>query len=256
MTTRGFAPIRGCRAAFVFLTRFPVGGFPYARDDWRWSTAYFPFVGAALGLLQATLAAVLLPNLGPATTALLVVGAAMMMTGAFHEDGLADSADALGGAYEREQLFAILKDSRIGTFGAAALFVSLGLRVTLLASLDEAMPLALLLTQSAARTPPIWLMPALPYVTADGEAKSRLVTRAGLAQAALATLWPTLLIVGAVRHGALTEGRAIALAVAAVAIAALCAWRFRVRAGGLTGDFLGATEQVGEVTFLAVLAWA
>lgn len=247
--------MRGCRAAFIFLTRFPIGGFPFSRDDWRWSTAYFPFVGAALGLLQATLAAILLPHLGAASTALFVVGASMMMTGAFHEDGLADSADGLGGAYDREKLFVILKDSRIGTFGAAALFVGLGLRVTLLVSLGEAMPLALLLTQCAARTPPIWLMRMLPYVTADGEAKSRLVARAGRAQTFVATFWPTALVAGAVYHGALAPSRALALGIAMVVVALVCAWRFRARAGGLTGDFLGATEQVGEVALLAVLVW-
>src|SRR5690606_4146528 len=137
---------------------------------------------------------------GAAATAILAVGLAMMLTGAFHEDGLADSADALGGAYDREKLFVILKDSRIGTFGAAALFVALGLRVVLLTELDVAMPLALLVSQTVARTPPIWLMRALPYVTADGESKSRLVARARSPQAIVATLWSLVLLVALVHH--------------------------------------------------------
>jgi adenosylcobinamide-GDP ribazoletransferase len=247
--------IRGLRAAFVFLTRIPVGGFPYTEDDWRWSTAHFPFVGAVLGLLQATLAALLLPHLGAAATAILAVGLAMMLTGAFHEDGLADSADALGGAYDREKLFVILKDSRIGTFGAAALFVALGLRVVLLTELGAAMPLALLVSQTVARTPPIWLMRALPYVTADGESKSRLVARARSPQAIVATLWSLVLIVALVHHDALTFARAVALGLVLVAITLVVAWRFVVRAGGVTGDFLGATEQLAELGVLLVLAW-
>ncbi|MCU0672802.1 MAG: adenosylcobinamide-GDP ribazoletransferase [Myxococcota bacterium] len=247
--------IRGLRAAFVFLTRIPVGGFPYTEEDWRWSTAHFPFVGAVLGLLQATVAALLLPHLGAAATALLVIALAMMLTGAFHEDGLADSADALGGAYDRDKLFVILKDSRIGTFGAAALFVALGLRVVLLTQLGAAMPLALLLSQTVARTPPIWLMRALPYVTADGESKSRLVARAKSPQAIVATLWSLGLIVALVHHDALAFSRAIALGIVLVAITVIVAWRFVVRAGGVTGDFLGATEQLAELGVLLVLAW-
>lgn len=247
--------IRGLRAAFVFLTRIPVGGFPYTEEDWRWSTAHFPFVGAVLGLLQATLAALLLPHLGAAATAILAVGLAMMLTGAFHEDGLADSADALGGAYDREKLFVILKDSRIGTFGAAALFVALGLRVVLLTELDVAMPLALLVSQTVARTPPIWLMRALPYVTADGESKSRLVARARSPQAIVATLWSLVLLVALVHHDAITLARTIALGLVLVAITLVVAWRVVVRAGGVTGDFLGATEQLAELGVLLVLVW-
>jgi adenosylcobinamide-GDP ribazoletransferase len=208
-----------------------------------------------LGLLQATLAALLLPHLGAAATAILAVGLAMMLTGAFHEDGLADSADALGGAYDREKLFVILKDSRIGTFGAAALFVALGLRVVLLTQLGAAMPLALLVSQTVARTPPIWLMRALPYVTADGESKSRLVARAKSPQAIVATLWSLGLVVALVHHDALTFARAVALGGVLVAITLVVAWRFVVRAGGVTGDFLGATEQLAELGVLLVLAW-
>lgn len=247
--------IRGVRAAFVFLTRIPVGGFPYAEADWRWSTAHFPLVGAALGLIQATVAALLLPRLGPAPTALIVLGLSLLLTGAFHEDGLADTADALGGAYERDKLFAILKDSRIGTFGGAALFVALGLRAALLVALGPAMPLGLLASSCVARTPPIWLMRALPYVTADGEAKSRLVARARSPQVIVATLWATVLLAALVHLQLLPLARALALLPALGVMTTIAAWRFRARAGGITGDFLGATEQLAELTVLMVLAW-
>ena len=74
----------------------------------------------------------------------------MMITSGFHEDGLADTADALGGAFSREKLFLILKDSRVGAFGAMALFVSLGLRAALLAELNDRAPVALILTECLA----------------------------------------------------------------------------------------------------------
>jgi adenosylcobinamide-GDP ribazoletransferase len=247
--------VRGLRAAFAFLTRIPVGGFPYSEDDWRWSTAHFPFVGAVLGLLQAALAAVLLPHVGAVPTAFLVLGFALLLTGAFHEDGLADSADALGGAYDRERLFAILKDSRVGTFGAAALFVALGLRVALLVALGSLMPVGLLLSQAVARTPPIWLMRALPYVSTDGASKSRLVVRAGTRQVVVATLWSVVLLAAAVELQLVEVARVLVLLPVLAAITFVVGWRFHIRAGGITGDFLGAAEQLAELVVLLVLVW-
>ena len=177
---------RGARAAAVFLTRVPVGGFPYSRADWRWASGWFPLIGAALGVAEAVVF-VAARRSGPLAAAALAVIAGLFLTGAFHEDGLADTADALGGAYDRENLFRILKDSRIGSFGSAALTMALILRVALLAQLADAAPVAIIATQCFSRTPPIWLMAALPYVTSDQASRSRLVTRAGWPQAALAT---------------------------------------------------------------------
>ncbi len=176
------------------------------------------------------------------------------MTGAFHEDGLADTADARGGAYDRENLFRILKDSRIGSFGAAALTMALVVRVALLARLDAAAPVAILATQCFSRTPPIWLMAALPYVTDDQASRSRLVTRAGPQQALLATSTALLLAAALWATGCLHGGDLLAIAAAVGVTALACAWRFVVRAGRLTGDFLGATQQVGECAMLLALA--
>jgi len=116
--------LRGLPAAFGFLTRLPVGGFPFSPDELRWSSAHFPLVGAVLG---AALAAVMMlsARAGTVVAATLAVSAGMLLTGAFHEDGLADTADALGGATDRDKLFVILRDSRIGSFGAAALCMAL-----------------------------------------------------------------------------------------------------------------------------------
>jgi adenosylcobinamide-GDP ribazoletransferase len=227
--------IRGARAATIFLTRIPVGGFPYGSDDWRWAPAYFPLVGLGLGAIMALLSWCLQP-VGPWVSAAVVVSIGMLLTGAFHEDGLADTADALGGAFNREKLFLILKDSRIGSFGAAALIMVLFLRVALLARLGFQAPIALLLTQSFARTPPVWLMTMLPYVTQDEEAKSRRVARARFPHACLASFWPLALGVYLVTTHRLPLRLALVLVLTAVATALLCGWRFFVRAGGLTGS--------------------
>ena len=124
---------------------------------------------------------------GVLPAAALVTAVGMLLTGAFHEDGLADTADALGGVVDREKVFEILKDSRIGAFGAACLFITLLLRISLLARLGElapaTVPALIILSQCLARTPPVWLMATIPYVTMDETSKSKLVTRAGYGQA-------------------------------------------------------------------------
>jgi adenosylcobinamide-GDP ribazoletransferase len=244
--------IRGLPAAFAFLTRLPVGGFPYSTDELRWGSAHFPLVGAVLG---AALAAVILlsARAGPIVAAALAVSVGMLLTGAFHEDGLADTADALGGASDREKVFLILRDSRIGSFGAAALCMVLLLRVALLSTLASAAPLALVLTQSLARLPPVWLMAVLPSVSPEG-AKSTAIARAGGPQVAVASGWVALLFGGAAAAKLLDWRVLASLLVVAALTAAICGLRFIRRAGGLTGDFLGATEQVLECTLLLTLA--
>jgi adenosylcobinamide-GDP ribazoletransferase len=245
--------LRGMPAAFGFLTRLPVGGFPYSPDELRWSSAHFPLVGAVLG---AALGAVMMlsARAGTVVAAALAVSAGMLLTGAFHEDGLADTADALGGATDRDKLFVILRDSRIGSFGAAALCMALVLRVALLSALSSAAPLALVLTQSLARLPPVWMMALLPSVSPEGARSSAI--GAGGSQVAVASGWVALLF-GSAFAANLIEGRVLAgLLVVAALTAAACAVRFLRRAGGLTGDFLGATEQVLECALLlTIVLW-
>jgi len=244
--------LRAVAAAFAFLTRLPMGGLSYTAEDLRWCSAHFPLVGTVLG---AVLGAVMLVSerAGPVVAAALAVCAGMLLTGAFHEDGLADTADALGGASDREKLFVILRDSRIGSFGAAALCMALLLRVALLSALAGLAPLALLLTQALARLPPVWMMAILPSVSPEG-AKSSAVVRAGAAQVAVASGWIALLFGAAAVTGFLDWRLLVGLLAVAGLTAVACGIRFMRRAGGLTGDFLGATEQVVECTLLLTLA--
>ncbi len=249
------------------MTRVPVGGFPYSADEWRWASGWFPLVGLAIGGVCAAAWGVVAP-LGPWVAAISVLVVSIVLTGAFHEDGLADTADALGGAYERERIFVILKDSRVGAFGALALATSIAFRLVLLAQLGDAAPgrgapgtglaaapAALLLAHCVARVGPVWLMVAMPYAS-DTAAKSRQVTRAGPVQGALATAIGGAAAVSVVAIGGPIGAAGVLAAFSAMGVAtALCGWRFRARAGGVTGDFLGATEQVNEIVILfAVLA--
>jgi adenosylcobinamide-GDP ribazoletransferase len=245
--------LRGARAAFVFLTRIPVGGHPYDAAAWRWAPAHFPLVGLVLGALLGALHRALWP-VGALGDAALVLGASLLLTGAMHEDGLADTADALGGGMTPERVLEILKDSRVGVYGACALLVSLVGRAALLARIGRDAAWALPLVGCAARVGPVWQMLALRYVTGAG-AKSRDVAGARLPQAIGATLWLAVACAIAVLCGVLDVRRLAVLLGALAAVVAATAWRYRRRVGGVTGDFLGATEQLGEIAAYAVLAW-
>ena len=247
--------LRGLRAALVTLTRVPAGGFPYSEADWCWSAAYLPLIGALVGIVlgAAWLAAA---RAGYLVAAVVAIAASVLLTGAMHEDGLADTADALGGGTTRERVLAILKDSRIGSFGGVALVITILLRVALLARLGAAAPFAMVLTSCASRVVPVWLMSALPYVTDPAVAKSRATTRAGWAQVMLATSWPLLVSAGLWCVNAFGVRELAASALAVVVAATVCAARFRARVGGTTGDFLGAAQQVAECAMLLALAVA
>jgi len=249
---------RSIRAATIFLTRVPVGGFPYSRDEWVWASAQFPLVGGLVGAATGAVFAGLRPS-GALGAAIVAFGVAMLLTGAFHEDGLADTSDALGGAFDRDKLRAILKDSRVGTFGAAALVVAIGGRAAFLARLEHASAIAVLsmmaFVAATARVGPVWQMVALPYATEQG-AKSRDVTRAGIPQALIATMYGAAAATVAHVFGDVSMARILAVVAVDVALLALTSYRYFVRLGGIAGDFLGATEQLGELAGLLVLAWA
>ena len=185
---------------------------------------------------------------------MLTMGASMMLTGGFHEDGLADTSDALGGGYERSQVLIILKDSRIGTFGGCALVVSIVGRALLLARVAPDAIWILPVVGSLARTGPLWLMVTMPYATSSETAKSRDVTRAGLLQASVATGWALLVAVplAVVGH---SISRTVAAFVMCAVVTVVTGLRYRARVGGITGDFLGATEQLCELAIFACFAW-
>ena len=246
--------VRGARAAVTFLTRVPIGGFPYDAAAWRWASAHFPLVGAAIGAVLAVVFAAALP-LSPMVAAALALAAGLLLTGGFHEDGLADTADALGGGYDRARILEILKDSRIGAFGGLAIGASMLLRAALLTALAARAPVALVVAHAVSRASPVWLMVALPYATDDARSRSRVVTRAGVIQAAVAQGWALAIVAAAVALTPLTwAGGAVAFATSTV-LAAIAGWRFHARVGGVTGDFLGATQQLAEAGALtAILA--
>jgi adenosylcobinamide-GDP ribazoletransferase len=148
----------------------------------------------------------------------------------------------------------ILKDSRVGTFGACALLVSIVGRIVLLGQLGRSAVWALPLVGCAARVGPVWQMVALPHVS-RATAKSGDVLAATLPQALSASAWLAAAAAGLVLLHQVSAPRVAALAAALALVTLVSALQYARRLGGITGDFLGATEQLCELAGYAVLAW-
>lgn len=237
--------------AVQFLTRLPMPrDLKTSEEELGRSAMFFPLVGMLVGCGGALLHVALLHWLPPSACVLLVLVYASFITNAFHEDGLADAVDGLGGGWTRERALEIMRDSRIGTFGALALiFLVLG-KYNFLSTLDpSAVWRWLIVAHTAARWTTLPLCLWLPYARAEGQGKlvARRVSIGGMAVATL-TLLASLALLLHLRAAAFVF--AIALAVVAAS-----GWYFRRRLGGITGDCLGATNQVTEVIlYLAAIA--
>ncbi len=254
----GAAPLRGARAAFVFFSRLPVGGFPYAARDWHWAPAHLPLVGLVVGAVSAgVLGLGALLGLGPLLRACLALAASVWLTGALHEDGLADSADGLGGAHgDRRRALEIMKDSRIGTYGAAALIFSLVARAAAIAELPAASWFALLHVHAWARLVPVCLLRSEPYVNDRPDAKSQGLFETRTVHVLVALGWSLATALLGVALGWLPAAAAVAGALAPLALTPLLARSFRRRIGGVTGDLLGAAEQLAELAAWIALSAA
>lgn len=246
--------------ALQFFTRVPVTGrlaawVGFSPAMLRASAAHFPGIGLLVGLLAAAVAWGLLDRLpagpyAPFVAAVFSTIATVLLTGALHEDGLADVADGLGGAHERQRALEIMKDSRIGAFGAMALVLAFSAKLGLLAligSLDlRALGTGLVLAHVLSRAWPLLLIRWLPYVGDAAGSKSKPLADAIAGRAlAVAALWTLAVLAGALW----LQGAAFVLAPLLLSGAALLLMLrlFARRLQGFTGDCLGATQQVGEI---------
>lgn len=236
--------------AVVFLTRIPV---PWHIPDMEArlprATPWFPLVGLLIGLIGAAVWLAVDALAGRVLASIAAVAATAFATGAFHEDGLADTFDGLGGSHLRERALEIMKDSRVGTYGALVLMLVLLGRVVALAELHMLAPAALVGAHALARWSSLPLIRALPYARAEGGTGKPFaggVSREGLAVASAVTAVATLALWGA---------DAMAAWLAAIAVTLLLGAWFRRRLGGITGDTLGAVNQFVELaTYLALVA--
>ena len=236
--------------ATAFFTRIPVTAPACLAERLADAAWAFPLVGAGIGgVTGCAFLLVQLLGLGDWPAAVLAVLAGVVLTGALHEDGIADTADGLIGGRDRDQRLTIMRDSRHGTFGVVAIVLSLLLRAAALARIGEAVyaGLALIAAHAASRSALPLAMRALVPARADGLGAAAGRPRTTLAIAALAIgLLITLAALGPMR-GAIAFG----LAAASMSILGMLAHH---RIGGFTGDVLGAFQQIGEIVMLLTAA--
>ena len=239
--------------ALQFMTRVPVPRWVgFEAERLNRSARHFAGVGMLVGVFGAGVLW-LASRWWPMPVAVgLSMAATLWLTGAFHEDGFADTCDGLGGAVSRERALEIMKDSRIGAYGAIGIAMMLGLKAATLATLPLATALpALVLGHTASRAAATALMLLLPYAGDAAHAKAKpLAQQVGAAEGVGAALWLGLVSLGLWGLGVIAApGLGIALVSATLAAMACARW-LRHRLGGFTGDTLGATQQIAEVALL------
>lgn len=236
--------------AIGLLTRLPM---PHpagvAPDSMARAQRAFPLVGALIGLIVGLIDRGLLGMGIPAlAAAALALGASAALTGALHEDGLADVGDGFGGGRDRAAKLSIMRDSRIGTYGVIVLLVGFSARLSALASLPVASIVASLVVAHALARAAIPVLAAnMPFARDDGLGKS--AGRPDVASAAMAVVIAVVLALVC-----LPVKAALLAVVVTVAGAAAMAALAQRQIGGITGDVFGAVEQVVETAVLVMLA--
>ena len=245
--------------AVGYFTRVPLpqrlaGWVGFAPHYLNAAARYFPLVGLLVGVTGALVTWGAWQLWSPSVAIVLGIAATLLLTGAFHEDGLADCVDAFGGGYRREDVLEIMHDSRVGAFGAIAIVVALLLKWQLLVSVGETGEVEVLLAiliaaHGASRTMAITFLATHEYVRPEGKAKPVAQRLAGtgllfaLACGVLPLLWISPLFAG------------VTILVLAALRAALGAYFVR-RLGGYTGDCLGMAQQLAELSiYLVAAAW-
>lgn len=234
--------------AVQFLTRIPTPALKAFEPEWiSRSARYFPLVGLLVGGICAAVFWAASQVWTGWLPALLAIAAGVLVTGAFHEDGLADTADGLGGGTTVARRLTIMKDSRIGTYGALALGLTLAIKAGALATLPPGLGAwALVAAHGAGRGASVLAMRVLPYV---GDAKRGGKWKPSPTDLSLTEVLTALALAGLPL--ALSPSGVVGLAVlvgAALALGLLLLARKLL--GGYTGDVLGAIEQVFELGFV------
>jgi len=240
--------------ALGFFSRLPIpSNTPYSEERMNQAGRYFGLVGVILGLAVAG-SFFLFAMIFPTTVAVVLTMAfSLLLTGAFHEDGLTDMADGIGGGMTLERRLTIMKDSRIGTYGAATLIVALLSKYVLLSELASvtSMLVVFVVTSTLSRVVAATLIYDMPYVSDLDSSKSK-----PLANRQSKTDLAVLVATGVFASLLLPTSMAAMLLASAV----LFRWLFKTwlikRIGGFTGDCLGAAQQLFELlSYLIILAW-
>lgn len=241
--------VRNLLLALGFFTRIPVPSVTnFQASDLNGASKYFPLVGWLVGAIAALVFWVSSHLFSLDIAVILSMIATIYATGAFHEDGLTDAIDGLGGGWQKEQVLTIMQDSRIGSYGAVAIILALLLKYTALTHVAiEIMPWVLIAGHSLSRLCAVLVIATQNYVKASGKAKplATHLTKVDLIIALFFGIFPLFLL----NHIYLFS---------LVFVVLIWAWfslTISRRIGGYTGDCLGATQQITEIAFyLGVLA--
>lgn len=234
--------------ALQFLTRLPITVRDYSPERMAASPRWYPGVGVVVGLAEGLVFLLADWIWGAWVGAVLAVAAAVLLTGAMHEDGFADACDGLGGGRTKDRALEIMRDSRIGAYGAVGLMLMLGGRVALLAGLDPlAAPFVLMAGHAISRAAMLWVMQVDPYVRGQGTGSpvAQPIDEDGRQLAIGTVLVAALpLLIALPLYGVILAGAGAGLGLM------LMRQRFRPMLGGYTGDCLGAVQQSALIGFL------
>lgn len=242
--------------ALQFFTRLPIPSWVGFEASWlQHASRYFPLVGCVVAAIAAGVyfaAALVLPA---PVAAVLSTAASIYLTGAFHEDGFADACDGLGGGMTRERVLEIMKDSRVGAYGAIGIVCMLAAKLSALAMLPPRLAVgALFLAHPLSRLAAASLIWKLDYVRGEGKSKplAQQMTGTEFAIAACSALLPAPILLAA---GWVSPDALLVAVLAGLLAAVWLGRKLRIRLGGYTGDCLGAVQQLAEVLiYVGVLA--
>ena len=236
--------------AFQFLTRIPMPSIPFEENSLARSVKFFPLVGLAVGSGAALLQRILTVHLARPLTAFAVLIYLVLITGCLHEDGLADTADGFGGGWTKDRILAILRDSRIGSYGAIALVLSLLARYLLLASLPMERFASYVVSAHVLSR---WSSLPLSYFLAPAREQegqgARIAKLTSFPSLLFGSLVSIAIVVSALRRSALAP------LLAAPFIVAMSGWLYQRKIGGVTGDCFGATNQLTEIAIYFCGVW-
>jgi len=228
--------------AFQFMTRIPIRGLSLERHALARAAKFFPVVGLAIGLIAVAIQRALAARVQPQVLTLTLVIYLVLITGALHEDGLADAADGFGAGWTKEKILLIMRDSRIGSFGAVAIALSLLSRFILMSSTSPArLPGFLVASNVLCRWTSLPLGFWLPYARKDQGLGSAVAGRLPLSSLLWGTGFAALSVAAALGVGCLVPWLITLVVTAASGL------YFKHHIQGVTGDCFGATNQIAEV---------
>ena len=228
--------------AFQFMTRIPISGLPRDPRGLARAAKFFPVVGLVIGLIAVAIERVLVARVQPQLLALVLIVYLVLITGALHEDGLADAADGFGGGWTKEKILLIMRDSRIGSFGAVAITLSLLSRFILISNTSPArLPGFLVASSVLCRWTALPLGFWLPYAREDRGLGAAVAGQLPLASLLWGTGFAALSAAAVLGLGSLLPWLITLLITAASGL------YFKRHIQGVTGDCFGATNQVTEV---------